>query len=537
MTAAHRVLAVLASAAIGLCLGALTSGSHSPSSPQFLHSAKSSPPASVAAEGDLVAQALSCTGRHATLADFGRLSDFLRRFTAAQMGEYLTRLRATADDELTQTSYLFSRWQQVDRQAADEWMARCVREAAQDGPLSPHDYRPSLFAQWARREPEAALAAAERYPWSSMAPNLIFSAFDLWNREDRNQQLAFLQRFPSGPVRRQALETYLRLWGSEDGQAALAAAEGLADPAENRRCIEAVLQGFSDKDPTAALDSYLAHQLMNPELLSDIFLRAAEKDTTQTLQSLNQLSEAERRRCAPLVIASWARTDPGAALSWALQNSINLAESGLQVTTTHTDSSKITQYSTSPLSSTPLQGAFLYQPAATVAYLQQLPPGPERNQLYQFAVTAAPDRNQALYFFSQLPAAEAARVAESLASRFRDYPAGGYSWAASLPAGDARSAAWRGLGTVAPGAEVDLPPGPDRDAMLHGWLFANGDRVAEQSLELAMQISDPTVRRDAFDEMMEQYTTGFFGSQADQARRWMETSTAIPEEWKRPWRQ
>jgi hypothetical protein len=531
----YRALAVVGSAVVGFSLGALTSGSSVVASPHATPPAIPTRREVEPPHGDLVAQALSCSGRNATLADFARLSEFIARFTPDQMGRYLTKLRATADDELTQTAWLFSRWQQVDRPAADRWMARSVLEAAQDGPLYPHDYRPSLFAQWARRDPEAALAAAERYPWSSMAPALIFSAFEVWHDDDPAQQVAFLEKFPPGAPRRKALESHLRLWAWKDGHAALAAADALQDPAERMQCIQAALQNFAEKEPTLALESYRAFQLNNPQLLSEIVSYAANKDGAQTLEGLKHLPPEDRKRCAPIVVARWTGNDPATALSWALQSGVSLSENGYATNVFNTDSMQITERSPAPAYSPALSAAFQSNPAAALAWLQQLPPGSDRDAIYQLAVTATPDRAQALDLFSQLPAASAAAVAESLAQSFRDDLEGGCAWAASLPAGPARAAAWQGIGSAA-STPIDLPPGPDRDAMLYGRLFASGEKLAEKSLEITTQISDPTRRRDAFDEVMEMYTAGIFPGQVDKAREWMENSSALPEAWKIPWR-
>ena len=79
------------------------------------------------------------------------------------------------------------------------------------------------------------------------------------------------------------------------------------------------------------------------------------------------------------------------------------------------------------------------------------------------------------------------------------------------------------------GPTPELPAGPERDAMLYGRAFRNGERSVETSLAYAGQISDPTLRRDAFEQVMEE-STQFTGTEKH-AWEAMESSD-FPEEWK-----
>jgi hypothetical protein len=56
------------------------------------------------------------------------------------------------------------------------------------------------------------------------------------------------------------------------------------------------------------------------------------------------------------------------------------------------------------------------------------------------------------------------------------------------------------------------------------------------SLDAAVQIDDPDLRRDAFDNAMERYTAERgIESWGTEARAWLEKAD-VPEEWKHPWR-
>jgi hypothetical protein len=83
----------------------------------------------------------------------------------------------------------------------------------------------------------------------------------------------------------------------------------------------------------------------------------------------------------------------------------------------------------------------------------------------------------------------------------------------------------------------DLPSGPDRDAMLFGRASGTGFTPVGSTLNTIQQIGDPTLRRDAFDQAMEQYMIEYkrLPDYGVQARAWLEKAD-VPEEWKRRWR-
>jgi hypothetical protein len=119
-------------------------------------------------------------------------------------------------------------------------------------------------------------------------------------------------------------------------------------------------------------------------------------------------------------------------------------------------------------------------------------------------------------------------------SRFGENLDGARAWVESLPAGPVRAAAWRALGQS---AMFDLPPGPDRDAMLGGRAFGTGARTSPISqLETIAKIEDPVLKRDLFDEAMESSAQFTASDWLQQSMDWMETAD-VPDEWKRDWRE
>ncbi len=169
---------------------------------------------------------------------------------------------------------------------------------------------------------------------------------------------------------------------------------------------------------------------------------------------------------------------------------------------------------------------------ATLQWIRGLP-AEDRNRLSEQALLyVKPPQN--LELFSELSPESQARAARSIIHSFGyNAPEKAQKWIESLPAGRVRENAWYGYG-VSQSVLADIPPGPERDAMLHGRSLGSGTREVETDLGVVLQIGDQTRRRDAFDQVMQMYLETFT-NQTDRARKALEAS-AFPENWKQAWR-
>jgi hypothetical protein len=267
----------------------------------------------------------------------------------------------------------------------------------------------------------------------------------------------------------------------------------------------------------------------------DPLANAMQKDRATALVLLGELDAPDFARCAPSLVDAWAKNEPVAALSWALEHGVPLT------TRSWLRSSVVPSFlgfhSTSEHDQvTPIVSAMEANADATLAWIRSLPAGLDRNRLFLLAIPLSKvPLSDSIALLPELPPEWASRAAFSLAFRFAEDPDAGRAWAESLPAGPARSAAWRGLGTTS-FASFDLPPGSDRDALLFGRAFGYGVQSdPATSFGVAMQITDPTLRRDAFDLGMQGYLKGDRTNWAGEARAWLEKA-GIPEEWKQRWR-
>jgi hypothetical protein len=181
--------------------------------------------------------------------------------------------------------------------------------------------------------------------------------------------------------------------------------------------------------------------------------------------------------------------------------------------------------------SMPIEGLMRRGSAAALAAIRIQPAGPERDRLLLLAI-ARQDLSQASKpeVFADISAEAQPFAAARIAAKFGKTLDRGIAWARALPPGPARLAAWEELGFYAE-TPVDLPPGPDRDAMLLG-RFSHGGRIQSQDpkLDLVLQIGDSATRREAFDAIMR------FSDRKPGLKEWMKTA-AVPEEWKERWNQ
>lgn len=260
----------------------------------------------------------------------------------------------------------------------------------------------------------------------------------------------------------------------------------------------------------------------------------AEKDPRQAIEWLSSLTPGQFARHSPSVAQVWAGRDPAAALSWALENGVAVSSRGeIREEVIHNGLGRSTMSSVSIGSV--LSSAFESKPEETLAWVRSLPAGADRERMLELSVDYLKTAEQRVALFNELPPDAALRSAGSVARRF-DSVKEGRAWVESLPSGPTRLEAWRGLGGIDSTAPVDLPSGPERDAMLSGRAFSMSGRPTPiPNLELIAQIGDPAVKRELFDQAMDR-SAQYAGS------NWMKQSleelekTDFPEEWKQSWR-
>ncbi|RYD78106.1 MAG: hypothetical protein EOP84_14695 [Verrucomicrobiaceae bacterium] len=547
----HRFTPILASLA-GLLLGAASGalqGDGKKQAPETapLLSASGNNAHQIPSMGDARTEAfneaLGTVNGKMDLRQLARLGEALSVLSPEQIPALLDRVESeTSPNVQDRMMWLFRWWQQHDPSRAGAWIRKRLELAAQDGPLG-HAYQSSnrylLFQAWAKASPQDALEFAKLHRQSGLAEHLLSYAMEAWPDQSGRGRMALLLEFPAGNTRQDVLMNVLAKWTTQEPAAAIAAAQALPDDGERKKAIAAVLREWAKQDPDESFSRYQALGVSDVKLAARLLCAVVEKNPTRAVEWLAEIDPAHVAQLAPELVSQWAQSDPAAAFTWAIENGVSLAtrvESESRVM--HNSFNRTMQFTHRLMD--PFSNALENKPEAVLAWLQQLPPGAERDRMIERTASTIRDLDQALALFSRLPPEAASRTASTIAQRFSEDPTRlqeAVKWAASLPPGPVRTNAWAGFGSSALHQLIPMPPpGPDRDAMLSGRVLGNGLRTSPiPSLETAMQISDPQLRRDMLDEAVEHFSTQDSLGWAPKALEWLEKSD-VPEEWKRRWR-
>ncbi len=544
-----RLFLPIGAALAGMILGAISSYSYSGVRAEVDIPSSSAPDSNKAlshsstqdTQPDALGEVLSTLGGKADLRQLARMGEALARLTPAQMAALMDRVETDDSQEARdRIAGLFKWWYQRDPAQANAWIQKRLDLAVQDGPLGPTFHISSqhlLCETWAKANPEGAFEFAKRHPRSGLAPYLLGYAIKAWPEQSGKQKTALLLGFPPGKTRENVLSSVLRSWAKDEPDAALATAQSLTEPSERMKALAEVLKGWTSKDPETAFAKYQTLGISDVKLATSLLTSLAETNPLRAVELLGNLDPAHHAETAQSIVEKWASKDPAAALMWALENGVNLA--GRQEITQRVRHASFGRTTVSSFGSIdPIGTAMRNKSEAVLAWLRSLPPGANRDQIAEQVMLRGMNADQMLTLFSQLSPDAAARVAHVVASTLAKDPERAQQWVATLPSGPVRERAWIGFGSD-PYQKIPLPAaGPERDAMLSGRVFPARLQLSPiPSLETAMQISDPLLRRDVLDTAMDDFTSSRRASKewGIQALEWLEKSE-VPEEWKKRWR-
>jgi hypothetical protein len=535
-----RILLPLFALVLGFAIGTAffqpTVPGLTPVEPQLANATPSSSPPQTDRLAAILA-ALAQLQSNASLQHFATLGEQLHALNPAEIARLLDHVEKDPREPNFRLSWLLHWWIKRDPAAASVWLKPRMLRLTQDGPLG-KDYKDTTMGAalkaWAEAMPKEAVEFARQHPRSGPATVLLAAALPAWPEKDPAHRYALLRDFPEGNARSEALQSTLAAWTALQPAAAFAAASSFPPGVLRNDLIATVLGDWPSAQAATAFEHYRTLGLSDPLLLEEILRKGANPDPAVALRWLEQLGEPQLRQSAPAIIEEWAKRNPAAAFTWALDHDVRLL-GGREVLFSeyfHNSFNRFGVVATAVPAVTPFASAMRAQREATLAWIRSLPPGANRERFTEDAIWQVPI-DQKLALFNELSPEAQQRAADSVIYGFAKNHDAAQKWAASLPSGPARAAAWYQLGMNIPDP-LDLPAGPDRDAMLHGRSMGFGVRLADKSLPLALQISDPVRRRDAFDDVMENLIEGPYG-QVDAARAWMEKAD-LPEDWKRPWR-
>ncbi|HEY2342327.1 MAG TPA: hypothetical protein VGH90_04820, partial [Chthoniobacteraceae bacterium] len=398
----------------------------------------------------------------------------------------LDRMPASVRDLLM--PLIVSWWGQRDPGAVTVWvqptLARLQKQQNFMG-MNAHDE--ALLEAWAVANPKAAFDYVREYPEHfELSGTLEFAIGALPG--SYAARFAILKSVPDSAARRWVEPRFFMDWFYNDRRAALAAVSTLAPGKERDDALRTPLlyAGWATRNPTEALADLDAMGASNSSFSSLVVYQAAQGDPAAVARWLEtEVAEAVTRDASTL-ISAWVGKDPAAAFAWGRDHGASPA-----------DRVKIDLHNGAQ---TQIQVAMEKNPEATLDWLQSVSPGRELDQYAELAARYTGSSDDCRALMAGASEDSAARIAASFEARLAaENPERAQEWAGSLE-GQARTAAWTAFGQRNAGKDLpDLPVGPDRDAFLSGVANSNSGQP-QKNAEAALQISDPQLRRQSFDD-------------------------------------
>jgi hypothetical protein len=390
---------------------------------------------------------------------------------------------------------------------------------------------------WAQSAPLDALNHFLKSPWKNSFWKATSIAIDQLAGKDPRARLDLLASYPQNSSVLYYLKGEFETWATSDAQSALAWADKCADKTLRESFEKKALPALANVDPKAAISRL---QKMIPDLdttlvgngfVSDFTRELAEKDVTMAREFVESLPGEFQFYPMVAVGSVWAKTDPIAALDWALANEIDVTQSYR------------TESGGSALSV--MLAAMATDKTKAVDWLLSLPEGNQRdswlqNVLVQDRVKFDAETIRAI--FDHLSPDRQMRLAPAFGRKLGgiENPADLATWATWIPDDTVRA---RAMGAAVAGtfdrapARVEailaeMPPGPVRDQTLAALTQTQTFSAPSVAVARALTIQDQTVRYDALDRLM----NSWMNRDRQTAEAWLDAQTDLPKEWVSEWK-
>lgn len=534
-----NVRPLLFASAIGLAVGIaaggftpLTGGGREvadlPPAQRGIHPVAAVPDATVrlAFPGDdgRIARVFSAFQQPVRLLQRFELREALQDVTAAELPALVKHAASSSEKarfELLEA--LVERWFELDPSAAQTW----ARTSSMDW---------NTIQLWGRADPEGAFRAAAELDGQWASRLLVVSLEGLCG-EDTAAQLAKARTLPPGQLRDNVFSQLIIRRAGQDPSAAYASLEEL--PVGNRReqARYYVLQQWAGREPAGALAMLgellptLKAGAMGNGYVTDAVERIASENPQLVLDWLTGIPPQFRMQPAIAAARQWASKEPIPALEWCLANGVEIARP---------------RYRGPGWQSPVLEEAMKRAPTETFALLEAMPPGADRDRLFECAFVASLQQMEGdglkgagWSLFQLLP--EEAQIlnvtslgrARAKQGNLEDLGA----WVQNFPPGQARSNAVTGAIEAASYRDpvhgtallASLTTAADRDAGLRGLaLFAPAEAASR-----ALEITDAVRQKEVLTGLI----VPWLKHDPAATRKWLDGATAVPAAWKQEWLQ
>jgi hypothetical protein len=480
--------------------------------------------------------------------ELARIGELLESLDPSQLGALADRIDAMRyEDREVLLPRFIAYWAKRDPQAATKWMELHLAGFAKERWFGNGfaSFETHLVNAWADNAPELAFDIARQYAGTGLSGIILSNAIHRWPDKDDGKRFEVLRGFPPGKDRQRAMVSFCFTWAQTDRAGALAAVKTLQPGPERDGALSEILAQWAASETSVAFDQAKALGLNSPGLMAVMVKEGAKTNPGVVAQWCEKQAPEMASQLGPVVVQFWAARDPVAAFQWATAHGIPITESAERAVREIPSDTFLGHRFELGMSS-PLAAAMRENPDATLGWVRGLPPGRERERYLEMIVAAGSDGAKLQPLLSELSGEAAVRAAGKLASNlgYKDFEKA-REWAASLPMGASREAAWIALGAQRT-EPLDLPPGPDRDALFSGMATGQYHSAPVKSLERVLQIENPALRRRTFDDVMAMITRGDLelgynarvhgvpASELEKVQAWLATAK-VPGDWKEPW--
>jgi hypothetical protein len=425
---------------------------------------------------------------------------------------------------------LIGRWFELDAAAAAEWVRN-------------HKANSDILLAWAHCDPESVLADVMSSRSSRWKAEILQAAVEELVGPNVADQAARLATLPQGPERDRALWSRIVKWSKDDPVAAFQFASGLPSGPLRDQSLQSTLAASTSKDPDAAMArvNEILLDLKGSEWIVQVLVNGvAGRDPKAALQFARQLPKEFGTDAVVVAARAWARNEPEAALDWCRSNGIEIAR---------------TMQRNGIYSSAGVLGeAMRSHPNETIAWIEALPPGRERERLIERSLHERLDYLQpdqlfnngediVLDLYRKLAPEAQERTAADLGRVIgtRDDFSDLRQWADRFEPGAARNAAVSSAMAAAltrNGARAEtmlsgLANSSDRDAALSGIVRSLAGNSPADAAGRALEIEDAILRREALDDLIPDW----LHRDPEISRAWLRQASALPGQWINEWEQ
>lgn len=454
--------------------------------------------------------------------------EVIRKLNADQTAEMVARVhKLRGDTRSRMLSALLAHWIELDPAAAKEWVAPFMRRI-----VSKNSDDDVVLYAWARANPKAMIEELVKRPHLEGGSELMTTALEALPERDLVSKLDAISNLPPGKLRDRSLWDYLGNEISEKPEFALGQLRRLGTEREFREARASALKNLALRAPTEVIGklgelvSDAGNDSRSEKLLKDVVSQVSTMYPKAILDWLAEQPESVSAQTRTALAIGWSRTDPIAALNWALENNIALDARAF-------DDHRTVVYDNNQRL---IEAAAKKDPVAVLDWIRKRPATEERDGLF-LAVAEQVDAKAATVLFKELPIEAQTRLAKVISRRFTGQ--GGtdwFEWLDNVPAGSPRQEAIS-TGTMRQvmysrptmeDIEGRYAAGPDRDAALRGSAVGLAEKDLRPALAMAQAIRDGGVRESALWEVAKIWSY----NDPKSASEWIESTKDLSAETK-----